>query len=96
VAGGAIGGGQGAAVGAGVGLAGGAAVGADQSYYAAGSLQRRYDNAFTQCMYAKGHRVPVAGRYSDARPQQSAARTPPPPPPPGQPPAEAPPDYRPK
>ena len=96
VAGGAIGGGQGAAVGAGVGLAGGAAVGADQSYYAAGSLQRRYDNAFTQCMYAKGHRVPVAGRYADARPQQSAARTPPPPPPPGQPPAEAPPDYRPK
>ena len=95
VAGAALGGSQGAAVGAGVGLAGGAAVGADQSYYAAGTLQRRYDNAFTQCMYAKGHRVPVAGRYSDAGRQQAAARTPPPPPP-GRPPAEAPPDYRPK
>jgi hypothetical protein len=77
----------------------------------AGSLQLRYDHAFTQCMYARGHRVPVSGRYSDAsRPTQSAARTPPPPPPAedppaartpppppaGPPPAEAPPDYRPK
>ena len=60
-----------------------------------GSVQQHYDNAYTQCMYARGHRVPVSGRYSDAsRPVQSA-RTPPPPPP-GQPPAEAPPDYRPK
>ena len=50
-----------------VGLAGGAAVGSDQSYATSGSQQRRYDNAFTQCMYAKGHRVPVAGRYSDVR-----------------------------
>jgi hypothetical protein len=92
-----LGGSQGAAVGAGVGLAGGSIVGSDTSRYAAGSLQQRYDHAFTQCMYAKGHRVPVSGRYSDAgRPTQSAARTPPPPPPPGQPPAEAPPDYRPK
>ena len=66
----------GTAVGAGVGLAGGSLVGADRSYGAAGSLQQRYDHAFTQCMYAKGHRVPVTGRYSDAsRPvQQSAAR----------------------
>ena len=96
-AGGLLGGHQGAAVGAGVGLAGGSLVGADRSYAAAGSLQQRYDHAFTQCMYAKGHRVPVSGRYSDAgRPTQAAARTPPPPPPPGQPPAEAPPDYRPK
>ena len=97
-----IGGGQGAAVGAGIGLAGGALVGSDQWYAAAGSLQQRYDHAFTQCMYAKGHRVPVSGRYSDAgRPSTQAARaptarTPPPPPPPGQPPPEAPPDYRPK
>jgi hypothetical protein len=96
VAGAALGGHQGAAVGAGVGLAGGSIVGTEQSYAAAGSLQRRYDNAFTQCMYAKGHRVPVTGRYSDPRPATTAARTPPPPPPPGQPPAEAPPDYRPK
>jgi Glycine-zipper domain len=92
-----IGGHQGAAVGAGVGLAGGSLAGAGTSQAAAGTLQQRYDSAFTQCMYAKGHRVPVSGRYSDVRrPMQSAARTPPPPPPPGQPPAEAPPDYRPR
>jgi len=95
-AGGLLGGHQGAAVGAGVGLLGGSIVGADSSRYAAGSVQQRYDFAFTQCMYAKGHKVPVSGRYSDApRNTQQAARTPPPPPP-GQPPAEVPPDYRPK
>ena len=48
---------------------------------AARSLQQRYDYAFSQCMYAKGHRVPVVGRYSDPAPSQSAASTPPPPPP---------------
>jgi hypothetical protein len=91
-----LGGHQGAAVGAGVGLVGGSLAGAGSSQAAAGSLQQRYDGAFTQCMYAKGHKVPVAGRYADAaRPMQSAARTPPPPPP-GQPPPEAPPDYRPR
>jgi hypothetical protein len=51
-------------------------------------------------MYAKGHRIPLAGRYSQessgARPQQQAARQPLPPPPPGQPPADVPPDYRPQ
>ena len=92
-----LGGHQGAAVGAGVGLVGGSLVGADTSRYAAGSLQQRYDYAFTQCMYTKGHKVPVSGRYADAgRPTQSAAVRTPPPPPPGQPPPGAPPDYRPK
>jgi hypothetical protein len=91
-----LGGHQGAAVGAGVGLAGGALAGSGTSHAAAGTLQQRYDYAFTQCMYAKGHRVPVSGRYSDSpRSSTQAARTPPPPPP-GQPPPEAPPDYRPK
>lgn len=98
VAGAALGGHQGAAIGAGVGLAGGALVGNDTSMQASGSLQRRYDNAYVQCMYAKGHKVPVSGRFesravSSSSPQ--AARTPPPPPP-GQPPAEVPPDYRPR
>ena len=101
VAGGLIGGHQGAAVGAGIGLTGGALAGSGTSQYSAGSVQQRYDHAFTQCMYAKGHKVPVSGRYSDAalNPNarySTAARTPPPPPPPaGKPPAEAPPDYRP-
>lgn len=95
VAGAAIGGSQGAAVGAGVGLLGGTAVGSNSAYAAGYSVQQRFDVAFTQCMYAKGHRVPVAGRYSDSpRPAPQAARLPPPPP--GQPPAEAPPDYRPR
>src|SRR4051812_16947620 len=68
----------------------------DQEEDSAGPLQRRYDRAFLQCMYAKGHKIPVRGRFSD--PTESAhsgeipARAPPPPP--GQPPAEAPPDYR--
>ena len=111
VAGAALGGHQGAAVGAGVGLLGGSVVGADTSYASAGSLQRRYDNAYVQCMYSKGHKVPVAGRFESravsqtppqaARtppppPQPQAARTAPPPPPPGQPPAEVPPDYKPQ
>jgi hypothetical protein len=86
-AGAAIGGGQGAAVGAGVGLAGGALAGtgaADTSSYA---LQRRYDVAYTQCMYAKGHKVPVSGRFVTPEQRPNAANTtPPPPPPPGSPP----------
>lgn len=95
-AGGLLGGGEGAAVGAVFGLASGAAIGSDAAYAAAGSRQRRYDHAFTQCMYEKGHKVPVpaGGRYPNAGQSQPAARTPPPPP--GQPPPEAPPDYRPK
>ena len=96
VAGAALGGSQGAAVGAGVGLAGGSLAGASTSQAAAGSLQHRYDNAFTQCMYAKGHRVPVRGNYTASRTSSPQAARTPPPPPPGQPPADAPPDYRPQ
>ncbi|MEW5882484.1 MAG: hypothetical protein AB1761_18840 [Pseudomonadota bacterium] len=76
-AGAAIGGDSGAAgVGAGLGLITGSMIGAGQaqgSYYAS---QRRYDAAYFQCMYAKGHKVPVYGRYTPA------PRRPPPPPPP--------------
>jgi len=66
---------------------------ADQEEDSAGPLQRRYDRAFLQCMYAKGHKIPVSGRYSDSTESaQSAGVTArPPPPPPGQPPPEAPP-----
>jgi hypothetical protein len=86
-AGAAINGGTGAAVGAGVGLAGGALAGtaaADQSAY---GVQQRYDIAYTQCMYAKGHKVPVAGRFMSPTPEATGASTTlPPPPPPGNPP----------
>lgn len=50
-----------AGVGAAVGGMTGAAVGADQSNHAAGSAQRRYDIAYSQCMYAKGNQVPGVG-----------------------------------
>jgi len=60
-------------------------------------MQQRYDRAFMQCLYAKGHRVPISGRAADfvEQSQAAAAARTPPPPPPGKPPAEAPPDYRP-
>src|SRR6266851_2742812 len=51
----------GAAVGAGVGLLGGTAVGAGNAYGAGSSVQRRYDIAYMQCMYAKGNQIPVPG-----------------------------------
>lgn len=82
----------GAAVGAGVGLLGGSAVAADQSNYGNWSVQRRYDVAYTQCMYARGNRVPVPASSLPARtfqpppPPPSNARRAVPPPPPGRPP----------
>ena len=50
--------GPGAAIGAGAGLLGGAFLGSTQGYGAGGEVQRRYDNAYQQCMYAKGNQVP--------------------------------------
>lgn len=69
----ATGDGRAATVGAVGGGAVGAAVGAGQSDDANFSLQRRYDIAFAQCMYAKGNQVPGFNRLA----------APPPPPPPG-------------
>jgi hypothetical protein len=75
--------GTGAAVGAGAGLLGGTAVGAGNAGTAYRTVQRRYDAGYMQCMYAKGHQIPVA-RGSLASPTPAAARpaAPPPPPPP--------------
>jgi len=53
--------GLGAAVGAGGGLLTGTAIGAGAGQRAARDVQRRYDAAYEQCMYAKGHQVPGAG-----------------------------------
>lgn len=85
-----------AAVGAGVGLLTGAMAGwgaSESSYHA---TQQRFDGAYFQCMYARGHQVPVPGRYAEASRAQPAqprrpfgpppdAAIPPPnaPPPPG-------------
>jgi hypothetical protein len=76
----------GAAVGAGAGLLGGTAVGAGNAYGSSISVQRRYDIAYVQCMYAKGNQVPVP---RGSQPAYSAA--PPPPPPPQRPPDVPPP-----
>jgi hypothetical protein len=81
-AGAAIGGNsRGAATGAGVGLLGGSIAGNDAGRTSGGELQRRYDQAFIQCMYSKGHRVPVqGGQYISNGDRQPATSTPPPPP----------------
>jgi len=49
---------SGAAIGAGAGLGVGAASGANGSALSTAQLQRLYDNAYAQCMYAKGNQVP--------------------------------------
>jgi hypothetical protein len=72
----------GAAAGAGAGLLGGTAVGASRGDAYAGSLQRQYDQAYVQCMYAKGNQVPVARGSRAQQPTYSSPPPPPPPPPP--------------
>jgi outer membrane lipoprotein SlyB len=66
-----IGGGHGeaAGAGAGMGLLMGSAVGADSASWGGMSLQRRYDIAYEQCMYAKGNVLPSASgtRYYGSR-----------------------------
>lgn len=85
-AGAAIDGGRGAAVGAGTGLLVGSLVGTGTGTESAYHAQQRYDFGYTQCMYAKGHKVPVSGRYSST---PSSVYTPPPPPPSSPPPPPA-------
>jgi hypothetical protein len=83
-AGAAIGGGEGAAVGAGGGLLAGSAVGAGAASSSGYVAQERYDMSYIQCMYSKGHRVPVSGRFIDESPavgNSPPASVPPPPPP---------------
>ncbi len=78
VAGAALNGSRGAASGAGVGLLFGSMAGAESasaSYYGA---QRRYDFGYHQCMYAKGHKVPVAAQgFSESRAATPLAAPPP-------------------
>ncbi|MGH7354964.1 MAG: glycine zipper family protein [Candidatus Rokuibacteriota bacterium] len=87
---------MGAAVGAGAGLFGGTMAGANNAYASAGMVQRRYDHAYMQCMYAKGNQIPFSGRARPSYAPPAAAPSqpppaavppppvgPPPPPPPG-------------
>lgn len=66
--------GVGAAIGAGSGLLLGTASGANAGNISGWEAQRYYDNAYIQCMYAKGNQVPGAAR-------QPRRRVSPPPPP---------------
>ena len=61
--------GAGAAIGGATGLLAGSAVGAGNAQAAGGSLQARYDTAYTQCMYSKGNSVQSApGGYAGGYP----------------------------
>ena len=57
----AIGGGRGAAIGAGSGAIAGTGLGMGSSANEQYGIQQQYDNAFAQCMYAKGNMVPGYG-----------------------------------
>jgi len=81
-AGAAIGGRDAAGVGAGAGLAMGGLAGTGAGDASARGLQRRYDHAYIQCMYAKGDKVPVSGRLESRSPPPIYYAPPPPPPPP--------------
>ncbi len=99
VAGAAIGGKSGAGVGAGTGLLFGTVAGSETGQRSAYGTQRQYDNAYIQCMYARGHKVPVSADMARtlqqapatySSPQTTDGRTiptpppgSPPPPPPG-------------
>jgi len=77
----------GAGIGAGVGLLAGSAAGSGTAQGAYQSTQRRYDGAYYQCMYAKGNKVPIYGRYVQNTPAPARQNYTPPPPPPPPPPA---------
>lgn len=89
VAGAAIGGRDAAAVGAGTGLLIGSMAGSGAAQSSAYGVQHQYDNAYIQCMYAKGQKVPVPASQTGSRSSASAVAAPaagnfsPPPPPPG-------------
>jgi hypothetical protein len=84
--------GQGAAIGAGFGLLFGGMAGSSYSSMSSYQLQRGYDSAYLQCMYAHGNRVPMPPAHARAPsqpaysyPQESGPGYPPPgtAPPPG-------------
>lgn len=66
--------GAGAAIGAGTGLLFGTAQASGPAYASEWQLQRRYDIAYQQCMYAKGNQIPGVANH----PRQTYAPPPPP------------------
>lgn len=65
--------GPGALIGAGGGLLVGSAMANNSSWRSSDDLQDSYDTVYTQCMYAKGNKVPVAYGYGE----QQASPVPP-------------------
>jgi len=80
VAGAALGGRNGAAFGAGTGLLVGSMSGAEAARGSRAGTQRQYDNAYIQCMYAKGHKVPLPANMSQRAIRAEDSGLPPPPP----------------
>jgi hypothetical protein len=62
--------GPGALVGAGGGLLVGSSIASNSASGSTGDLQDHYDTVYSQCMYAKGNKVPVPYGYSSADMQQ--------------------------
>ena len=80
-----VGGHSGAASGAAAGLIVGGAAGAGAGATSQYALQRRYDFGYQQCMYARGHKIPTAGRSENTAARRPVTSYTPPPPPPGAP-----------
>jgi len=69
-----------------VGLLGGGLAGTSAAAGSRNATQQHYDAAYIQCMYAKGHQVPVSGHVmtqQQSTPPTSEPAYMPPPPPPG-------------
>ena len=70
--------GAGAAIGGGAGLLGGTAMGSNAGASSEYQLQRRYDIAYQQCMYAKGNQIPgspARRTYAPPPPPQTSYQT---------------------
>lgn len=89
VAGAAIGGREGAGAGAGTGLLVGSMAGVGAAQSSAHGTQRQYDNAYIQCMYSKGEKVPVSAEFARSWAQPPSGLPPTGLPPAGLPPAPA-------
>ena len=70
--------GAGAAIGAGTGLLFGSAAGGNVAGASSYSMQRRYDSAYMQCMYARGNQIPGRVAYSGPALGYGAPNYPPP------------------
>lgn len=83
--------GQGAAIGAGTGLLFGSAAGSNVAASSSYAMQRNYDAAYMQCMYARGNQIPGRVAARGSAPYASPGYPPPNYPPPNYPPPNYPP-----